>query len=84
MLWSILPKVRQLVFEGKYLEAQTLATEKVMAKTNSGMPYQSFGHCVLLFPVTPATPTTIVNLALIPPVQWYVIPLTECVTGARP
>ena len=39
-----IPKVRQLVFEGKYLEAQTLATEKVMAKTNSGMPYQSFGH----------------------------------------
>ena len=30
-----IPKVRQLVFEGKYLEAQTLATEKVMAKTNS-------------------------------------------------
>ena len=26
---------------GKYLEAQTLATEKVMAKTNSGIPYQT-------------------------------------------
>ena len=30
-----IPKVRELVFAGKYLEAQTLATEKVMAKTNS-------------------------------------------------
>ena len=39
-----IPKVRELVFAGKYLEAQTLATEKVMAKTNSGMPYQSFGE----------------------------------------
>lgn len=37
-----IPKVRELVFAGKYLEAQTLATEKVMSKTNSGMPYQSF------------------------------------------
>ncbi|MBP9506968.1 MAG: glycoside hydrolase N-terminal domain-containing protein [Bacteroides sp.] len=45
-----IPKVRQLVFEGKYLEAQTLATEKVMAKTNSGMPYQSFGDLRIAFP----------------------------------
>lgn len=45
-----IPKVRQLVFEGKYLEAQTLATEKVMSKTNSGMPYQSFGDLYLSFP----------------------------------
>ena len=36
-----IPKVRELVFAGKYLEAQTLATEKVMAKTNLGMPYQT-------------------------------------------
>lgn len=35
---------------GKYLEAQTLATEKVMAKTNSGMPYQSFGDLRIAFP----------------------------------
>lgn len=45
-----IPKVRQLVFEGKYLEAQTLATEKVMAKTNFGMPYQSFGDLRISFP----------------------------------
>lgn len=45
-----IPRVRHLVFSGKYLEAQTLATEKVMAKTNSGMPYQSFGDLRIAFP----------------------------------
>lgn len=45
-----IPKVRQLVFEGKYLEAQNLATEKVMSNTNSGMPYQSFGDLRISFP----------------------------------
>ncbi|WP_321480018.1 glycoside hydrolase family 95 protein [uncultured Bacteroides sp.] len=45
-----IPKVRDLVFAGKYLEAQTLATEKVMAKTNSGMPYQTFGDLRISFP----------------------------------
>lgn len=45
-----IPKVRELVFQGKYLEAQDLATAKVMSKTNSGMPYQSFGDLYLSFP----------------------------------
>ena len=45
-----IPRVRDLVFAGKYLEAQTLATEKVMAKSNSGMPYQSFGDLRIAFP----------------------------------
>jgi len=45
-----IPKVRELVFAGKYLEAQTLATEKVMSKTNSGMPYQPFGDLRISFP----------------------------------
>ncbi|MEI8085588.1 MAG: glycoside hydrolase family 95 protein [Paludibacter sp.] len=45
-----IPKVRELVFAGKYLEAQTLATEKVMSKTNSGMPYQTFGDLRMSFP----------------------------------
>ncbi|NDW12215.1 glycoside hydrolase family 95 protein [Bacteroides sp. 214] len=45
-----IPKVRELVFQGKYLEAQTLATEKVMANTNSGMPYQTFGDLRISFP----------------------------------
>ena len=45
-----IPKVRELVFASKYLEAQTLATEKVMSKTNSGMPYQPFGDLRISFP----------------------------------
>ena len=44
-----IPRVRDQIFAGKYLEAQTLATEKVMAKTNSGMPYQSFGDLRIAF-----------------------------------
>ena len=38
-----LPKIRQLVFEGKYHEAQQLANDHVQSKTNHGMPYQTFG-----------------------------------------
>lgn len=45
-----IPQVRELVFAGKYLEAQTLATAKVMAKINSGMPYQTFGDLRISFP----------------------------------
>ena len=45
-----IPKVRELVFAGKYLEAQTLATDKVMSQTNSGMPYQPFGNLRISFP----------------------------------
>ncbi len=45
-----LPEVRRLIFEGKYLEAQTLATEKIMSQTNHGMPYQTFGDLFISFP----------------------------------
>jgi len=45
-----IPKIRQLVFEGKYLEAQNMATAHVKASTNSGMPYQSFGDLRISFP----------------------------------
>ena len=45
-----LPKVRQLVWEGKYKEAQDLATAHVQANTNSGMPYQPFGDLYINFP----------------------------------
>jgi len=47
---TYIPKIRQLVFEKKYLAAQTLATEKVMSHTNSGMPYQTFGDLYISFP----------------------------------
>ena len=48
-----LPKVRQLIFEGKYKEAQDLANSKVMpgaAGKNMGMPYQPFGDVYIAMP----------------------------------
>ncbi|MBV5282918.1 MAG: glycoside hydrolase family 95 protein [Paludibacter sp.] len=45
-----IPKIRELVFAGKYFEAQTLATQKVMSPTNQGMPYQPFGDLRISFP----------------------------------
>lgn len=45
-----LPKIRQLVFEGKYREAQDLCTAHVKSPTNQGMPYQPFGDLYLAFP----------------------------------
>lgn len=43
-------KVRDLIFKGKYYEAQELATQKIMSQTNSGMPYQTFGSLRISFP----------------------------------
>ena len=45
-----LPKVRQLVWEGKYKEAQDMATQHVQSNTNHGMPYQPFGDLNIHFP----------------------------------
>ncbi|MDR2385945.1 MAG: glycoside hydrolase N-terminal domain-containing protein, partial [Tannerella sp.] len=46
---AALPDIRRLLFEGKYREAQDLATEKVVTKTNHGMAYQPVGDLNLLF-----------------------------------
>ena len=45
-----LPKVRQLIFEGKYKQAQDLATSDIRSQTNNGMPYQTFGNVYINFP----------------------------------
>lgn len=48
-----LPQVRQLIFKGKYREAQELADEKVMplgAGKNCGMPFQPFGDVFISQP----------------------------------
>lgn len=45
-----LPQVRQLIFDGKYLEAQALANEKIITKIAHGMPYQTVGNLSLVFP----------------------------------
>ena len=48
-----LPQVRQLIFEGRYREAELLANEKVMpvgAGQNMGMPFQPFGDVYVAQP----------------------------------
>ena len=48
-----LPKVRELIFQGKYREAEQLANDKVMpvgAGKNMGMPFQSFGDLYIAMP----------------------------------
>ena len=48
-----LPQVRQLIFEGRYKEAETLANQKVMprgAEQNMGMPFQPFGDLYIAMP----------------------------------
>jgi len=47
---GILEKVRRLIFEGKYVEAENLATAKIMSQTNHGMPYQLMGDMYISFP----------------------------------
>lgn len=39
-----IPKIQQMIWEGKYAEAQEAATAHVMSSTNWGMPYQTFGE----------------------------------------
>lgn len=45
-----LPEVRKLIFEGKYKEADALVNKEMMATTNNGMPYQTFGSLYISFP----------------------------------
>ncbi|MBN2103519.1 glycoside hydrolase family 95 protein [bacterium] len=45
-----LPKVRQLIFDGRYGEAQDLANKKFISRNSQGMPYQTAGHLSLLVP----------------------------------
>ncbi len=50
---TYLPQVRQLIFEGRYKEAEVLANQKVMPRAvdkNMGMPYQPFGDLYISMP----------------------------------
>ncbi|HET9571273.1 MAG TPA: glycoside hydrolase family 95 protein [Bacteroidales bacterium] len=47
---AALPKIRELIFANKNLEAMNMATAKIISPTNSGMPYQSMGDLYLSFP----------------------------------
>ncbi|MDR3297722.1 MAG: glycoside hydrolase family 95 protein [Prevotellaceae bacterium] len=44
-----LPRIRQLIFEGKYREAQNACDSFIQSKTNHGMPYQPLGSLWLTF-----------------------------------
>ena len=46
---GVLEEVRRLIFEGKFVEAQDMATAKIMANTNHGMPYQTMGNLYISF-----------------------------------
>ncbi|MBO5427526.1 MAG: glycoside hydrolase family 95 protein, partial [Prevotella sp.] len=43
-------KVQELVFAGKFAEAQQMADEHLMSGSNSGMPYQTFGDLTISTP----------------------------------
>ena len=46
-----LPKIQQLIWDGKYKEAEELTNEYVMpSHSNSGMPFQTFGDLYINFP----------------------------------
>jgi alpha-L-fucosidase 2 len=45
-----LPEVRQLIFAGKYKEAQDLINRKFISRNSQGMPYQTAGNLIFLFP----------------------------------
>jgi alpha-L-fucosidase 2 len=45
-----LPEIRQLIFDGKYAEAEKMANDKMVTKSAHGMPYQTVGNVYLSFP----------------------------------
>lgn len=47
---AALPQIRQLIFDGKYDEAEKLVTRNMMAKPLGQMPFQTVGSLFLEFP----------------------------------
>jgi alpha-L-fucosidase 2 len=47
---AALPRIRQLIFEERYEEAQILAGEKILSQKGFGFPYQTAGSLHLSFP----------------------------------
>lgn len=47
---AALPEIRQLLFDGKYREASTLAGKTIQSEKNNGMNYQPVGDLKLVFP----------------------------------
>lgn len=49
---AAMPRIRQLVFEEKWKEAQALADAAVLGRPSGQMPYQPIGDLLLVFPGT--------------------------------
>jgi alpha-L-fucosidase 2 len=47
---AALPEARQLIWDGKYADAQRLISRKIMAKPLGQLPYQPIGDLLLSFP----------------------------------
>src|SRR5205807_7593898 len=47
---AVLPEVRQLIWDGKYGEAQRMVGQRMMAKPLRQLPYQPVGDVLLSFP----------------------------------
>lgn len=47
---AALPRIRELIFAGRYKEAQDLVSATVISRTNHGMAYQPVGDLWLDFP----------------------------------
>lgn len=47
---TVLPEVRQLVFDGKYSDAANLISAKVISRPSGQMPYETAGDLILNFP----------------------------------
>jgi alpha-L-fucosidase 2 len=47
---AALPEIRQLIFDGKFAEAEKLACQKITTTGAHGMPYQTVGDVYLSFP----------------------------------
>ncbi len=46
-----LPKIRQLISDGKYTEASDLAEKTITSQGSNGMPYQTAGNLLIDFPL---------------------------------
>jgi alpha-L-fucosidase 2 len=54
---EVLPEIRRLITEERWLEAQNLADKRFMGRPTEQMQYQPVGDLLLTFPSTTAAPT---------------------------
>lgn len=47
-----IPRIREMIFEGRYADAEAAANDHVMSAKNHGMPYETFGDVFISTPGT--------------------------------